>query len=863
MAADVPDAAVSDPVDGDADPEEAPSPTPTPMPTAAPVENGDFTIDAVIGYDGLTLLYRMTPTFVTVTNNGANFDGLLGVNVFYSQTEYDRYEIPLTLASGATKRVMLPIKPRVRQDMYAFELVKNGAIVAEQRIAPARLVSPETLTIGLLSEGPQALTYMNQRANGLDTLRGEQWLTVPLSADVFPDSSELMGSFNILVVDGFDVRTLSDAQREALATWLLKGGVVIVSGGAKAADGYPFFSTWTGLSAGKLEEAGDITPDLLRYMTITGSPAEEDIWLNALPSGSLVSTGTAGLIAMHTAGNGLIYTAAFDLGGKPVSTWASMTSLWPRVLRQSASTQYQLLLNRLDESMYYDNSSYQAQQLINNLRVGNDESGLPVLLLLAAFLLLIGFGGYLVLKRFDKREWLWAAVPAAAIVFALIMLLMSNTSQMNEPVALTASRVMVEGDSAQYNTYIGVATPNGGEMTIETSADQLPRVITTNDRYYSYYDDGTTDRLFRPVTLRQRMRYGQNPAVGFASNEAWDARTLMVSGLEAEVGGLTANLWMEKDGLHGEVVNNTDYLLEGGMLVTSLGYCFTGDLLPGQRAEISMLTPNTPVDITAANFRYKPGIMYSTFDVVSTASSYSYSESLYTYLRAAVYDGLDYNSYEANPESEQKYSLISLFESDWSFYESTASYYFFAFNDSLGKIAVRLNNQSVTRTAHKAVIGCKAQFEPIGPTGVVLFHQGLIPAEVVFDQGDDLKPRLPTEADGESQGNNVFGTARNYLTLTQPVALRFVLPEYPSYTIEKMTLSSMSYENVPKLYLYNHETDTWDEQLILTVSKDGKGWAPYIDKGGELYVRYVPSESGGRYDSMNLPVITLKGQVNE
>lgn len=841
--------------------EVVPTPSPTPEPTAAPLENMDFSIEGQIGYDGLVVMTRWTPIIVTVTNNGADFDGTLGVNVFYSLTEYDRYEMPLTLAGGATKRVMMPVKPQTRQDMYAIELTKDGKLVAEGRIAPKRLLAPETLSIGLLSDEPEALTYFNQRANGLDTLRGEVWTTVPLTTDNFPESSDLMSAFTMLVVDGIDIRTLSEAQQQALSSWLINGGFVFVSGGAQAATSYPFFTQWTGLSAGKLSEVEDISVSLLNYAGIKGKTVDEPIWLNSMNKAvSIVSTPNAGLIARNKIGNGLIFTAAFDLGGKPLANWTYMSSIWPRVLRQSSSNDYVNLINRAEQSRYNYDENYRAKELVNNLRVANTESGIPVILILAVYLILVGFGGYFILKRMDRREWLWIAAPVSAIVFALLIFGLSRGSTMNKPVTLTASRITIDGDTAQVSTYLGVATPDDGELIISTDREQLPTVL--RDDGYWYDDSSTKDKLFRPIDQRQLYRLGTHPAVGFATNDTWNVKMLSLASMQQEIGSFTSSVWMEADGLHGEAQNNTEYTLNNCFIVSTYGYSTIGDIMPGQKVTYEMLYPAEKIDQSVPNFKFKPNILYSTLDYNLTTQGSYYDNNIYTFLENAVY--ADRKSGDpVSDEMNQRMQLVQSYDNEWQFYQNRSAFYFFGFNDKLGQVAVALNDVPVTRAGHVAILANRVTFEPIGPTGEVMFPQGSIPAEIIVDEGDEKKPRLPTDSDGTTNGSNTYGSTDTYLSLGAPVAIRFVLPEWGTYDIEKMTLAGVTYESMPSMSIYDHVADKWVEQRLLSISMTGEKWAPYIDEDGVIYVRYVPNEAANRYEGMQMPTIALKGEVNE
>ncbi len=838
--------------------EALPTAAPTPAPTAAPVQNPDIVMDVTIGYDGLLSLTRWMPIYVTLENNGPDFEGMLGVNVFLTQTQYNRYEVPLTLPSGATKRVMLPIKPMTAQDMYALELVADGKIIAEKRASAKQLIAPETLTVGVLSDTPQALTYLGQRSNGVDTLRGEVWMTVPLTADTFPLSDDLLAGFSMLVIDGFDLRTLTEAQQAMVSRWLSKGGIAIVSGGSKAAMGYPFFNKWTGLTAGKLEQAEDITPTLIQYAALTATPVEEGLWLNQMPGKSaLISQGEQGLVTLTKVGDGAVFTAAFDMAGKPLSAWGAMRSFWPRTLRAATAEQYLRMVTLAEESRY-NNDSYRSSEMLQLLTVENTESAVPIFLLLALYLLVVGFGAYLLLKRLDRREWLWVATPAAALVFAGILVLLGNSSDMNQPVALTASRVLLTEQDPQVTTYIGIATPEKSELTVSTNQTQLPTVVDTDSGYY-YNNYDSIDKLYRPLSMNQRFQLSDHPSIGFSLTEAWQSRMLCVSSVETDIGPLTARLWVEADGVHGEIVNNTGVALRESIIVTPFGYCVPGDILPGQTATFEMILPDKPVDMYAEGFTLKPNVMYFAMDVTS-AMVQGYSDNMYRFQDAALYGKDRSENYKYTDQMRRKRLMIELFEQSMPLYGSTPGYYFYAFNDTLGKVATTVNGTPVSRTAHSAVVGSRMTFEPFGPTGEVMFHQGMVAGEIIVDEGEDKKPRLPTPEDGQSNGNNAYGN-NNYFSLTAPVAIRFQLPRYGEYEIEKIAIMGYSYETTPEMYLFNLETGAWEEQLTLSITKTGDKWAPYIDKDGSIYLRFVAAASANRYEGMNMPMLTLKGKV--
>src|SRR5699024_4761352 len=66
-------------------------------------------LEAEIGYDGVITYVRTLPVNVRITNTGADANGVVTVNVNRNDWEYDRYELPLSVAAGSTLDVSLPV----------------------------------------------------------------------------------------------------------------------------------------------------------------------------------------------------------------------------------------------------------------------------------------------------------------------------------------------------------------------------------------------------------------------------------------------------------------------------------------------------------------------------------------------------------------------------------------------------------------------------------------------------------------------------------------------------------------------------------------------------------------------------------
>ena len=73
-------------------------------------------VEAEMGYENAITYLAAMPLRVRLTNDGADAELTVAVNLTRSQTEYDRYEYPVTLASGA-ETGRRPVSPGQSSDL--------------------------------------------------------------------------------------------------------------------------------------------------------------------------------------------------------------------------------------------------------------------------------------------------------------------------------------------------------------------------------------------------------------------------------------------------------------------------------------------------------------------------------------------------------------------------------------------------------------------------------------------------------------------------------------------------------------------------------------------------------------------------
>lgn len=814
------------------------------------VPNAALSMDAEIGYGNAVTYGRYIPATIVVTNTGADFCGSLCVNLYQSNTEYDRVETPLEVASGASKRVVLPIKLQRKQTVFTFELVENERVVYAKNVQPSETISPYTMLVGVLSDAPDALNYMTITQDNDELLRGETWKTVALDADSFPSDAQMMNSFGMIVVNGFDGNTLSDAQKAAFEKWLKNGGIVIVGGGAQAQTDYAWFSQWTGLDAGELVQAEDITPALMQYVSMTGEAVSDGFLLN-VPSaeGTVLIAGDFPLVYESEVGSGVLYSATFDLGAKPITLWRSVGTMWQRILLTSNSTLYSTALNAgRNDSGSVD--TYRVQNAINSMNIANEENAIGPMATLAVFLA-AGLAAYFVLKKLDRRELLWLVMPILSMAEAGIIALMSMNTTLNKPMAATVTYLSSDEAQSDARVYVGFAGKDVSRQTLSTSDGTLS--VATESYYYNDSEDAKSSI---PTKLRYRYRTG----VEYESTAAWTVRYATISDLNADWGTVTGQIWMEEDGLHAQIENATDYPLRDGYLLTGLGYCKIPEILPGQSVDAAILEwkdeEEKPIGKSYGYSAVDGRLIYR-----SASATQSTSFSLYEG-RMEMYELIQMATYPEQLESEnwgtgnlaseersarEALSSLLLLTSDRN--DSSTMFYavYVGFNDELGRVELSMNGETIERVAHKAVVSAELELLPVGKTGVVYYMSGSLDVQTA-------------EVDEDGRPHIVGGSGQNLNDDSTMKLVAFQIPDARSIQLESLAFSANYIEGNVAAYLYNAKTGEWDEQKSLRVNVTENA-ADYVNADGEVYVRLQCRDTRGGYLYVDQPYLEVKGRA--
>jgi len=827
--------------------------------TAIPGHPG-LSMEASFGYDGVITYLRKLPLRVTLYNdspNSVDFAGVLAMNVFRNERQYDRYELPVTVAAGAVVEAEMLVELTMRQARYEVELLVNDKPIATHPLPHKRLLNPATLLIGTL--GGQSLTHFHI-TSGRDPLkRGELWQTIPLTEKTFPRDEASLRTFAVLAMDGFDARTLDLRQQKALDTWLKNGGIVIVGGAAQAGSGYPYFEKYTGITAGAPFLGEDVTPAILSWLKSAEKPHGEEMMLVKIWDGKNTVVGAeatlAGeraeipLIDVCTVRQGYVMTIAFSLSDKPLTTWQGNMVLWQRIMLAAVGGHYRQVMDA--QANYYGRGyEYINESILSGIEVRNDSSFAAPLVLLIAFVLLVGLGSYMVLKKKDKREWMWVSIPLFSILFAVGFLLISNGSVLKQPVLVVSDYI---SQSAE-----GVVTE---KASVSVAVDERrPVFISVEEGEITHGADGSfyygeMNVSTPPAELRYTHWLGSPSGMIFPGVQPWRAQSLLVKGTNPPQLNVNGSCWFEEDGLHIRLKNEGTLTLSKGHVITSYGYCSAEELLPGQSADYLIKNADAATRRKVQSFNGN-GNCPILDGVLFTKEQQVYNE-IYSLISAIAYPELWTDSDKPVSITQKEYGervmLHGMYDQMYGIWESSLSvvFHYVTFNDSICQIPFRLDGQTVRRTAQANILDVELAYQPVSPNGYVKYAKGTVPVYTAALDSENI-PRQDTQI-----------TERyRYFRLTDKPAFCFILPpEARGMDVSGAELAPRYIYGDYAMYVFNHKTREWDELNRKADMKKQLDLKTHLSEEGELFVLFEPALTTDTYADMETPYLTMEGGI--
>ncbi|MGZ8513490.1 MAG: hypothetical protein ACXW4H_00465 [Candidatus Limnocylindrales bacterium] len=479
-----------------------------------------------------------------------------------------RFGTAVDLPTQSDKTYVLYAQPPAFGSELAVSLTQGDQTVVGAKVK-FTIHDATQLMVAVVAEHPEGIV------GNLGLLPNQNQLAplvMSLTPEDLPDRVEAWGALDRVVWQDVDADRLSPAQLEALRGWVAGGGRLVIAGGTagpKVLGAFPDTLlpyrpvTTTDVPAASLGGILGVLPgDATALPALSGE---------LIDGRSLASAGGRVVAADRGYGSGQVTLLGFD----PTATWIvdskAAQGLWRRLLPARSSGG----LTFADDSMLVSAVSQFPSLALPPI------GGLIVLL--AAYILLIGPINYLILRRLDRREWAWLTMPILVIAFTLGAYgfgtaLRGNDVIVNEVAIVHGAAGATDGTG---QIYLGVFSPSRGQYQLQVPGGALLSSPINGDVF------GGTGAASQLDVLQGDPARVRNLEVGFGSLRTIRAETAVTVPL------VQADLRLEDGHLRGTVTNASTEALQDAAVVLGGTVVQLNDLAPGADATVDTVIQNS------------------------------------------------------------------------------------------------------------------------------------------------------------------------------------------------------------------------------------------------------------------------------
>ncbi|MEG2732131.1 MAG: hypothetical protein RR930_01865 [Clostridium sp.] len=779
-----------------------------------------ITMDVTYGFGDTAKGDRYLPVRITLENKEmVDFSGTLDILTTESSMEVYQYDYPVSIDASGTVQETCYIPLGVKSDQIFVTLKKNdGSQVIKKRLKLNISSEVSEVFIGTLCNTPDALSYLNEAGIRYGSIKTK---LVELNKDTVPEDHRGFDQLDLMIVNNYNLDELSDKQRDALMRWVEDGGTLLFGGGV-----------------GYRENMGKLTSDLLEppyetpvikqvnlgaeYSENAPQDAMLDLMcadLNLKDGNTLISGDGFSLLSFSHRNKGRIAVVAFDLqdigdfcGNHPGFIEKFITLIFGESRTEE--------LSQMD---YYgfSNLYFSAQGLINTGNTNRLPNVFLYTLIIILYILLIGPGLYLFLKKKSLQRYYIGGVAVCALLFTAIIYIMGIKTRFRGPFFTYATILDTSETETEEETFINVRSPFNKPYTVTLNPEYVVRPITR-----SYYYDSVSIPKFTGeegykaaiVTKTDRTELHVRDTAAFTPKMF----TMSKSIPKDKESGIQGSVCFFDGEIRGTVVNHFDYRLENAALLLYGKAVILGNMEPGQEIKLDgKEVLNYPLNYTNAFAQAVTGAdQYEKADI--SDETYMLAQER-TRLLAFYMDG-NMNVY--TPEAR-----FVAFSPDKNQREFLQEGDFVTEGITLVTAAIDLEREQNGRIYHSAL-----EQEPRSISG-------------------NYQPRYNSMYAGEP---------------SESVVVEYSLGN--DLEVEKLTLESLSsvFQGNPKypylsafkgkMYFYNY--DTGHNDLMKAEQLEYTSWElrPYLSPSNTITIKYISEGTGEYGGDQLLPMIYAVGR---
>ncbi|WP_312444917.1 hypothetical protein [Lacrimispora sp.] len=778
--------------------------------------NSGVSMDVSYGYEGNAKSGRYVPVNFSFKNQlDSEFQGTVQAIAMESDYDIYQYEYPVSLKAFEASEESLDIPVGRADVLYVKLLDSQGRELIRKRLKMNVTSDIAELFVGVLSDEPETMSYMDGVGVNYSSVKIK---TFEMDTEKMPDKVIGLDLLDVLVITDYDTKRLSTDQVSAIWEWVKEGGTLLLGTGSRVDD------TLYAFRSDILEE--DYAPPSEKSVDMGveySSNGPGDSFMNLVCADVSLKGGTGVLsndefpvLTSVSKGKGRVGVAAYDF--VDIASFCQVQRSY--VDKLFTALLGETKLNDLSSYLYSGNSG-QFWSVQNMLNTGNVDK-LPNLVLYTAvilgYIVLVGPGLYLFLKKQERRRFYRTAVVTVSLSFSAVVYLMGVGTRFKDTFFTYATILDTTENYVDEYTYINMRTPYNKAYTIalDPSYDLLP--ITRS----SSYEMKPVPRFMGSEDYKVKISYGDKDTRISAQNAAAFTPkyySLRKRTSNTEHKGLLGDITLFEGNVYGTVTNEYPFQVEK-----------VGILMYGKMVVIDELKPGETMNLNGL-----PVINYPINNSFLVSARVTGS---YQYPKADIED-------PAYMLALSRTNILSFYLDKYSsFYNPEARIVAFSKDQSDSQFLARGNYETYGMSMFTSTINVKTKKD--GETS----RSALM--------------KTPTVVSGQyyADSNAIYGV--------DPVSLEYFLGN--DMEVEKLTFENPSdeflnsenfyYTTIFKgnIYFYNHDTGNYDAmEPDKTVYK---AWelTPYLSPGNTLTVKYVCDNTSENNWYVTLPMLTVAGR---
>ena len=584
-------------------------------------QTGNTKINVTLGIDGIIRYGRTLQVSAEIFEVTEKVEGRLAVTCINQDGVNSQYSRSFTTETGEETKIMVPVSINGYTEALLVQVIGNEKVIAEQQVDLLAVNYGNYEVIGLLSETPEALSYFESFGSK----------TVALEKETLPETLSGLDFMDMIVVDNFDISSLSEPQIEALTAFVKSGRTIVFGSGEHGiASMSAFLDNGTFNLGGNEEEIlekeislipkdeadvlcqkiSDYENERITILSRNESSMNQEKGIQKMYAGtSMIKEGSISdfiyqaeikkvatftvedaLVVAKMDGMPLLWRLSLGKGTIEIASFSfsdpnttDVTFFQAGVVSTVLENQSDTAKERLQNELYGFSSRY----LLSNVLEHSDTDKMPSIsiyvVVIIFYILLIGPVLYLILHKKRRQQFLYLLVPMLSVLFFSLLFLVGKKTRIEEAYAGYINIEQYEPKSQTMNGEVAFTISLPFMKKHEITLGQTSTLIVGRDSfpYYSDYSAeyitkaGNDDENGREYT--QGVAYDSDTASIIVQDTRAFSKNYFYATYHAQAcAPLEGKITMTPEGISGMITNVSDdslteaYLYCNGALV-SLG----------------------------------------------------------------------------------------------------------------------------------------------------------------------------------------------------------------------------------------------------------------------------------------------------